>query len=310
MEKKSVRGERTMPFGDTCQVVHVNAHNYAGLKARASKNRIMSSFFTSLEDEVKPCGLGLKYAAEGQERYFLDGRAYSVSSDKYLLVNESIPSLDVAIKGKSTWSVCIDMDEALVNDLLLQQLQPNELDNYTEISRYLLTPELFVREVQAEESLKVYLQNIIRASASNSIERPAIELIYDLIGFILQGNKATIHSYYKLQTIKLSTRKELFRRLLVGKEVLEAHVYSPLCMKQVAEECCMSEFRFYRLFRQCFGDSPYNYLFKKRIEESVMLNKQGMNWVEIASLLNFTDLAAFSKGFKKVMGVSPTKAVL
>ncbi|WP_169728057.1 helix-turn-helix domain-containing protein [Pontibacter actiniarum] len=297
-------------YSHACEVVHVDDKNYYNFKPKVSANRIMSSFFTSLEDEVQPRGLGLKYAAVGQEHYCVQGKKYSVSRDKYLLVNNSVSSLDVAIKNTSTWSVCIDMDEALVNDMLLQLLQPNELDNYEEVSRYLLTPELFLREVAVSDSLRCFLDNIITSSASHSIERPAMELIYELIDYIVQGNVGVIKSYYKVKTAKLSTRKEVFRRLLIGKEVLDDSVFCQAGIKEVAESCCMSEFRFYRLFKQCFGDSPYNYLFKKRIEKSIELKKQGLSWVEIASLLNFTDLAAFSKGFKKTKGVAPTKAMI
>lgn len=297
-------------YSSNCEIVHVNNKNYHHLKPRTSENRIMSSFFTSFEDQIQPCGLGLKFAAEGQEDYWLQGKRYSVTQGKYFLVNDSVPSLDVAIQKKATWSVCIDINAQLVNEVLLQWLQPNELDSYNNVSRYLLTPDLFIREAEASDNFKGLLTNLIASSAAQNIQAPAIELIYDLTALIIQENKEVINSYYRLQASKLSTRKELFRRLLIGKEVLEDSLFTELSMKQVAEACCMSEFRFYRLFKQCFGDSPYNYLFKKRIDKSLELKREGQSWVEIASILNFTDISAFSKGFKKVMGVPPSKALI
>ncbi|MBF8964073.1 helix-turn-helix transcriptional regulator [Pontibacter sp. FD36] len=270
----------------------------------------MSSFFTSFEDQVRPRGLGIKFAAEGQEDYWLQGKRYSVSQGRYFLVNDSVPSLDVTIKNKATWSVCVDIDAQLVNDVLQQWLHPNDLDSHHHISRYLLTPDLFIREAEASNHLQRLLTNLITSSASQTLQVSAIELIYELTSLVIEENKGVVDSYYRLQTAKSSTRKEVFRRLLVGKEVLDDSLFTELSMKEVAEACCMSEFRFYRLFRQCFGDSPYNYLFKKRIDKSIELKKQGQSWVEIATLLNFTDLSAFSKSFKKVMGVSPSKAIL
>ena len=77
-------------------------------------------------------------------------------------------------------------------------------------------------------------------------------------------------------------------------------------MRTVAEECCLSEFRFYRLFKQCFGISPGQYVQQRRIEEAIILSRQDLSWTEIALHLNFTDLAAFSNAFKKVKGVSPS----
>ena len=270
----------------------------------------MSSCLSSLEDEIKPQGLGVKFVAKGQENYWLQDKRYSVTNGKYLLVNESLPKFDIAIKNAVTWGVCVDIDAALVNDLLLQTIYPNDLDNYNCTRQYLLTPELFVNEAMADKPLQELLSYIISSSASQTLDRPAIELIYELTTLVVKGNEETIKSYYNLETVKLSTRKELFRRLLTGKEVLDESVFSDLSIKEVAESSCLSEFRFYRLFKQCFGDSPYNYLFKKRIDKSIELRKQGLAWVDIATQLNFTDLAAFSNSFKKIKGVSPSKAII
>jgi len=302
--------QHTLNYSHSCEVVHVTDQNYHALKARKSKNRIMSSCLTTLEDEIKPKGLGLKFVTQGQENYWLQGKHFNVANGKYLLVNETLPTLDITIKNAQTCGVCIDIDVTLVNELLLQTIYPNDLDNYSNTSQYLLTPELFVNEALAEKPMQELLSHIISSSASQTFDRPAIELIYELTTMVVNDNQQTIKSYFNLETAKSSTRKELFKRLLTGKQVLDDSLFSDLTIKQVAEICCLSEFRFYRLFKQCFGDSPYNYLYKKRIDKSLELRKNGLAWVDIAAQLNFTDLAAFSKSFKKIKGIAPSKAVI
>jgi AraC family transcriptional regulator len=302
--------QSALSYSSSCEIVHVTDKNYHALKGRTSRNRIMTSCLTSLEDEIKPLGLGLKFVAQGEESYWLQDKRFSVTNGKYLLVNETFPSFDIAIKNAITRGVCVDIDAILVNDLLLQTIYPNDLDNYNSTAQYLLTPELFVNEAVAEKPMQELLNFIISSSASQTLDRPGIELIYELTSLVVKNNEENIKSYYKLETAKLSTRQELFRRLLIGKEVLDDSLFSELSIKEVAETCCLSEFRFYRLFKQCFGDSPYNYLFKKRIDKSIELKKSGLSWVEIATQLNFTDLAAFSKSFKKIKGAAPSKALI
>ncbi|WP_179223101.1 helix-turn-helix domain-containing protein [Pontibacter ummariensis] len=294
-------------YSGNCEILHVNDNNCNILEKIKSENCIMSTLSTSLESELRPKGLALKFTAEGLETYWFQKKHFHVSSGKYLLVNETIPAMDVVIKGVPTWGMCVDIDMQLVNDALYQLLYPDDLDGYNSISRFLLSPELFVREAVAGAQLKSLLNKFISISVSKEYKAPGLELIYELITLLIQENREMVSSYYSLQTSKLSTRQELFRRLLLGKEVLDDSLFTDLSMKQVAEACCLSEFRFYRLFKQCFGHSPYNYLFKKRIEKSMEMKKQGLSWSEIAYTLNFTDLAAFSKSFKKIKGLPPSR---
>lgn len=297
-------------YTGSCEVVHVNDQSYHNYKRRTTGNRIMSSCITSLEDEIKPRGLGLKYVAEGQENYWVQGKCHSLTKGSFLLVNDSVASLDVTIQQTPTWSVCVDIDPALVNEVLTEMTCPDELDNYSNYSRFLLTPELFINKAKAAPDLQQLLQEVIHTAASRDIAQPALELIYEITTLLIRENKEQISSYYKLDTAKPSTRQELFRRLLLGKEVLDNSLFTDLSIKDVAEACCLSEFRFFRLFKQCFGDTPYNYLLRKRIEHSLHLKGQGYTWANIATELNFTDLAAFSNSFKKIKGIPPSKLQL
>ncbi|HYK77144.1 MAG TPA: AraC family transcriptional regulator, partial [Daejeonella sp.] len=182
---------------------------------------------------------------------------------------------------------------------------PNNLDAYTDLSRYYLTPELLLRETVAGAPLKSFLNTLISSLASGNTPGSSEELLYDLTTMLVQENLPLISSYYQLQTARIATRKELFARLLKGKEFLDDHIFQTVEMKQVAQACYLSEFRFYRLFKQAFGISPYQYLLNNRIEKSLELKKLNLSWTEIALLLNFSDLAAFSNAFKKIKGVFP-----
>ncbi|WP_439879587.1 helix-turn-helix domain-containing protein [Pontibacter sp. MBLB2868] len=294
-------------YSGNCHILHVNSDSCDILEEIKSENCIMSTLSTNLAAELKPRGLALKFTAQGLETYHIQNRQYRISSGKYLLVNESVPAMEVVIKDAATWGMCVDLDPCLVDEVLYQMLYPDDLEGYRQLNSYLLSPEIFVREAMASDSMKALLNEYISISISATIDKPALELIFDLISLLVQENTSTIRSYYRLKLSKLSTRKELFYRLLKGKEVLEDSVLYPTSIKEVANESCLSEFRFYKLFKECFGISPYQYLVNKRIACSLQLRRSGLNWSEIARMLNFSDLAAFSNAFKKVTGVAPTK---
>lgn len=299
-------GQATGFYTSRCDFLHIDAGYSAGY-GHLAENSIISSLFNAVETRLQPKGLALKYVAEGLETYWLEGKKHRVCDGKYLLVNETVQTLDVLVKDRGTLGMCVNIDPDLVTEMLCQLLYPERLETAEALSGYLLSPELFVRAAKAGRQMQYLLNQLIGEALKGNSEAPAIELIYELVYLIVQENLGLIKAYARLQTAKIATRKELFHRLLLGKEMLDDSIFSPVNMRQVADESCLSEFRFYRLFRQCFQISPFHYLFRRRIEKSLELRKQGMGWKEIAYLLNFADLPAFSKAFKKIKGVSPSK---
>ncbi|WP_181163788.1 helix-turn-helix domain-containing protein [Pontibacter mangrovi] len=295
-------------YACSCEVVHVNNSTYRSYKGRKSENRIMTARLSSLEDVIKPRGLGLKYVAEGQETYWVQGKRHSLRKGHFLLVNDTVGSFDVQIGDTPTHSVCIDMDVTLVNEQLRELLRPDELDDGDHCSRFLFTSDLLVHGAPASMPLQQGLHRVMLSSRGQVGAQPGVELLYEIAALLVRENQGYIQSYYNLQTAKRSTRQELYRRLLKGKEVLDSNLEADISMQQVAKECCLSESRFFRLFRQCFGESPYHYLLGRRVDYSVQLKQKGHTWADIATLLNFTDLAAFSNCFKKIKGVPPSKA--
>ncbi|HEY1023706.1 MAG TPA: AraC family transcriptional regulator [Sphingobacteriaceae bacterium] len=293
-------------YGNPCTAVYFNDSSYEQSKLQASKNFIISSCLNTFEGQVRSRGLSLKYVGTGLETYIFQKKEFKLTQGQYLLVNENASTGETFIDTTNTWSLCVDIDLSLMHDFLKQLTVPDDLEAHSALSRYFLSDELFMQETACGDRLKGLLDSLINSLAAGLPPDSPTETLYDLTAELAHDNLPLIKSYYKLTTAKSSTRKELFRRLLQGREILDNCLEKPADIKSVAEHCCLSEFRFYRLFKQCFGTSPYNYLLHKRIEKSIALRKQGkLSWTEIALLLNFTDLPAFSNAFRKVKGVFP-----
>lgn len=287
-------------------VQHLIGNNFWYAVLPVSESAVISSKFYSLEKSISHRGLGLKYVINGQENYQFDGRDLKISNGQYLLVNDYYPKGDVQIGGGNNKSICLDIDMLLVKDILQNATQPDEIDAFSEIGNFFLTSDLFMQECRAGTMLSKQLEALHFGMENDAFSISPQEIIYDITQLMMWENLPSIRSYYQIKTAKSSTRKELYRRLLFGKSYLDDHVFMPIEMNKVAQECCMSEYRFYRLFKQAFNSSPYHYLLRKRIEKSLELKKLNLSWTEIANLLNFSDLAAFSHAFKKVKGVHPS----
>lgn len=293
-------------YTPSLEVIHVDQKNHNSIKREKADNLIMTSVLNNYEAVIVPKGLGLKYVFKGTESYLVQGKQQILTKGKYLLVNDSLTALEVLIEESGTSSICMDIAPYIVNDVLQQLLLADEIDNCSPINEFLLSPDLLIRRAKASQYLHRALHHAFLPSQNNREEDSNMELIYEITGMLVMENIELINSFYKLNSAKRATRQELFSRLLIGKEHLDDCIFETVQMKNIASACGISEFRFYRLFRQCFGRSPYNYLLLRRISKSIELKKKGHSWEEISQDLGFTDLPAFSKTFKKITGIPPS----
>jgi AraC-like DNA-binding protein len=107
---------------------------------------------------------------------------------------------------------------------------------------------------------------------------------------------------------KTETREEILSRLLLGKDFIDSCFLLNPDIKSIARECNMSEFHFYRCFKQVFGITPYQYILSRRLEYAKeLLHDTGLRITAIAEQCSFRDVFTFSKAFKRKYGSSPSK---
>jgi AraC family transcriptional regulator len=100
-------------------------------------------------------------------------------------------------------------------------------------------------------------------------------------------------------------------RLKIAKQYMDEEYLNIDEIIQVATFCTMSEFHFFRSFKQAFGISPYQYLLNKRLELANELIISGdMSVTAIAAHCNFPDIFTFSKAFKRQFNVAPSGLIV
>ncbi|TSE10731.1 helix-turn-helix transcriptional regulator [Aquimarina algiphila] len=92
------------------------------------------------------------------------------------------------------------------------------------------------------------------------------------------------------------------------KEVIEAHIFSPITVSDLAKLSYHSLASFKREFRKIYNDSPANYIKNRRLEKAAtLLSISNQPIRNIAYDCLFNDLAHFSSSFKAKYTLSPSQ---
>jgi AraC-like DNA-binding protein len=96
-------------------------------------------------------------------------------------------------------------------------------------------------------------------------------------------------------------------RLLLAKQYIDEHLHTDLRVKDIAMVACMSEFHFFRLFKEFFKITPHRYYLQVKTEMAMKLLTTTNEPVSIISdKCGFRDLYTFSRIFKSLHQLSPS----
>jgi AraC family transcriptional regulator len=88
---------------------------------------------------------------------------------------------------------------------------------------------------------------------------------------------------------------------------IEENIDKDIRLDDLATLSGLSRFHFARSFRESLGDTPYQFILKKRIQKAKeLLVRPEWNVRQIASATGFADVSQFSKMFRKTIGATPT----
>ena len=101
---------------------------------------------------------------------------------------------------------------------------------------------------------------------------------------------------------------EQLRRLRGTRDLIDRALGEPLDVRSLAAHAGYSRFHFIRAFRSAYGETPAQYLGRRRIERARdLLALANLTVREVADLVGFTSQGAFSTRFKATVGMTPTE---
>ncbi|MBL7741667.1 MAG: helix-turn-helix transcriptional regulator [Chitinophagaceae bacterium] len=254
----------------------------------------------------------LKYVIDRCIYYKAGNKEYAVNKGNYLLACKQ-PYVHAYFESRQpVKSICIDICPTTVAEAftVLTARDDHALDNY--LSGYFRTPEFFetVNPVCHSPFKKKIDELVTAITGGEGSEHVSREWFMDLVEMIVWHEYGNYISLNGIRSLKAETRKEILRRLKTAQQYMDDQYLHIGDIKQVASFCTMSEFHFFRSFKQAFGVSPYQYLLGKRLELAKELMMTGeMTITQVALHCSFPDLFTFSKAFKRKFKLSPSSFI-
>lgn len=271
-------------------------------------NRVIQSDLANYHHQSISEGISIKYVVEGKEVYIIDGKEIEVQQGQFLIVNHH-KRIEASIQGRHrALGICLYIDPSFVNSVQESRIYSTE--------KLLEDPKLGVKSPIRPKQLvypligSVFQQFIYNTPRrlSNWDKEQVSPFFYDMAELLISHEEQTDLQINNINATRKSTRLELFRRLGQSKEFIHAHYDRKLSVKEIAQSALLSEYHFIRSFKQAFGQTPAQYIQYYRVEKACeLLKNKKLAISEIALKCGFSDYQYFSKCFKKLKGVPPSK---
>jgi AraC family transcriptional regulator len=249
--------------------------------------------------------LSLNFNLDETQTYTIASRSHKVSPSRYLLIEEGQSfrtfadfkeparmltiAYQVGLVGKLSHSLSKTNDELLDDPSFGNHSNPYLFDQTRD-----LTPGLFNKVAW------------LCASRGMSCDGNELEMMLeDILEGILMEQLPFQKSIQAIDGVKLSTKRELFKRIHWALDYIHDNFTKQITIDQLASVACLSTFHFKRLFTQVLGAPPYQYIRNKRIEKAKELLLQGMSVSAVCRVVGWQNASSFTRLFKRSNACTP-----
>lgn len=284
-----------------------NESQYTPLNYR---NKVLHSLTTRFARDESDSGLSIKYVVQGEERFKIGQQWHRITDGRFLVVNEHQSFLCRVEAPRPVEGLCIYLDPATAYSISYSMQAGH--DRLLEEGADFETPDqvYFLEKIYGlcENSLGCFLQSVVPMlrDAEGRAQLDGETFFLRLAEELAKTQVEVDLLLGRLAHERKATREEIFRRISIARQYIDAHYLKDLCLDELSSAAAFSKYHFLRCFKQVYGLSPYQYVLKLRLENACSQLRLGRRSLsEIAEETGFGDRRAFNKAFRKAYGINP-----
>lgn len=273
------------------------------------ENLIIRSRIKEFSKRVDDSGLTIKMGIKGIESYLIDNECFNVTPRHFLIVNKH-RQFDCYLKSEEEVdAVCLYLSPSIVKEVFTHWTADTE-QQLTNPFEWKKENPVFSEKLYAmtENELGLFLTNLRNQLllSNGNVSFNFDGFYYTLAEKLMLSQIKINRQINNINSVKESTRKELYKRLTIARNYIFENYTSNLQLDDLSKIAFLSKYHLLRTYKQVFDITPYQEVLKLRLEKAKQMMHGDFSLEDIAFKLGFSDRRSFTKAFKKSEGVSPS----
>lgn len=266
------------------------------LNARGRRHRV----------EEYPGPLSIKTVLHGQVSWWIGGREFVLDSSSFLIIAADEPYSMNIDEPRPVETCCVFFAKGFIERIALDATSP--LEDAIEAPGRPAPPLPYLSALHADrerailERVQSFAPRCRGALAPSGFEEDFFLLANQLLGYYDNIREQMA----RVPAARASTREELFRRILRGRDYLHGNASAPVSLHDAARAACLSPFHFHRSFTRAFALTPHAYLTRLRLERARAALERGARAVDACVEAGFSSPSAFGRLFRRNFGELPS----
>lgn len=266
-----------------------------------AQNALRISEFWHYKGAVTFKQFAIKMVVLGSEKYALTNKTHLLEKENFI-IGYGENNAEAIIK-EPTIGICIDLSEKLVFEIIQHRYNHTGLKEFVANS-WGNTQQFALNNSHLGNALKSIKTLCMQHKANHHLNQA---FFYNLAEKYVEDQASAFQQIAALPFKKKATCRHIFDKLIQAKAHMDVHFLTKPNIDILAKHAGISKFAFIRLFKQCFGTSPYQYQQRLRLNKAKTLLLNGYTVSEVALLTGFSDLPTFSKAFKSCFEKNPNQ---
>lgn len=264
----------------------------------------------NLLGENQKTRFSIRFGLNGTQEYQIKDRVLQVNQQQFLVMNAGTEYNVKAQNGEDTTMLAFCFNEDFVSDFVSSHSSSDEdlIDRNGIYDLIETSPEFPLHTLLVDEEVKPVIRDIIHAKLYLSADELDNYSIFNrILEMVFADCSAQLHNLENQKIVKQSTKVELYKRLSIARDYIQAHYCEEINLNELSKVACLSPYHFHRAFKRTFGITPKKYVTALRIERAKwLLKNRDSNVQSVCNEIGFKDVSSFTRLFSSYTKATPS----